>query len=65
MILAAIFCLFAVIAIIRLSSFACFTAREHNKAGAAMLWSFAAVIFICLILAVIRLKSCAFDINVI
>lgn len=55
MILAAIFCVFAVIAIIRLSSFACFTAREHNKAGAAMLWSFAAVIFICLILAVIRL----------
>ena len=55
MILAAIFCAFALIAIIRLTAFARFTAREKNSAGAAMLWTFASVIFVCAILAIIRL----------
>lgn len=55
MILAIVFCVFALIALIRLAVFAVFTAREKNDAGAVMLWIFAAVIFICAVLAVIRL----------
>ena len=55
MILAAVFCVFALIAIIRLAAFACFTAREKNPAGTAMLWTFAAVVLACMVLAIIRL----------
>lgn len=55
MILALIFCVFAVIAIIRLAAYARFTARTGNASGAVMLRVFAALILICLALAVIRL----------
>ena len=55
MILAAVFCEFALIAIIRLIVYANFTAREHNGAGAAMLWAFAVIILACAVLAIMRL----------
>lgn len=55
MILAVIFCVFALVAIIRLAAFAVFTAKEKNSTGAAMLWSFAFVILVCSLLAIIRL----------
>lgn len=55
MILAIVFCSFALIALIRLAAFARFTAHEKNAAGAAMLWTFTIVIFACTVLAVIRL----------
>ncbi len=55
MILAIFFGAFAFLGIIRLNAFACFTAKENNKTGAVMLWIFALIIFLCFILAVIRL----------
>ena len=55
MILAIVFCAFALIALIRLAAFARFTAHGKNIAGAAMLWTFAAVVFACAVLAVMRL----------
>ena len=55
MILAAVFTAFSLAAIIRLCAFACFTAREKNPAGAAMLWTFAVIILVCIVLAVIQL----------
>lgn len=55
MILAAVFCAFALIALIRLAAYACFEAREKNLAGTVMLWVFAAFIFACAVLAVMRL----------
>lgn len=55
MILAAVFCAFALIAIIRLAAYAHFTARKKNPAGAAMLWIFAVIILACIVMAVMRL----------
>lgn len=55
MILAVVFCAFTLIGIIRLAVFALYTSRHHNSAGAAMLWTFAFIIFACAVLAVIRL----------
>ena len=55
MILAGVFCAFSLIALIRLAAFARFEAREGNTAGTAMLWTFAVIIFACVVLAVIRL----------
>ena len=55
MILAFVFCVFSAIALIRLAVFARFTAREKNKPGAVMLWTFSAVIFACAVLSVIYL----------
>ena len=55
MILAAVFSVFSLIALIRLAVYARFTAREKNPAGAAMLWVFAVIISACVVLAVIRL----------
>ena len=55
MILAVVFCVFALIGIIRLAAFARFTSHEKNTAGAAMLYVFAFIIFTCAVLAIIRL----------
>ncbi len=55
MILAAVFGVFSVIAIIRLGVFALFTSRSGNIAGAAALWVFAVIILSCFVLAVIQL----------
>ena len=55
MILAAIFILFSLIAIIRLIAYANFTAGEKNTAGVVMLWMFTVIIFVCVVLAVMRL----------
>ena len=55
MILAVVFCVFALIGIIRLVVFAGFTAHEKNTSGAVMLYVFAFIILVCAVFAVIRL----------
>lgn len=55
MILAVIFCAFALIGIIRLSAYAVYTSQHHNKSGAAMLWTFVFVVVMCVVLAIMRL----------
>ena len=55
MILTGVFCLFSVIAAVRLCAFARFTAREKNGVGAASLYIFAAIIVVCAAAAAARL----------
>ena len=55
MILAVVFCVFSLIAIIRLIVYANFTARERNGAGTAMLWVFMVIVAACVVMAIVRL----------